>query len=132
MARKAGKVSIFTMAAELGISGATVSRVLNNRTGPGEETRRAVLKLARKYDFKLNYPQQHKPLIATIVRPQGGINSYMASVLSGINSYFNSRDLMACTICCDPEKDHSILQAVRDQQCSGVIIIQSTYFAGRQ
>ena len=131
MARKAGKVSIFTMAAELGISAATVSRVLNNRTGPGEETRRAVLKLARKYDFKLNYPQQHKPLIATIVRPQGGINSYMASVLSGINSYFNSRDLMACTICCDPEKDHSILQAVRDQQCSGVIIIQSTYFAGQ-
>ena len=62
MARKAGKVSIFTMAAELGISAATVSRVLNNRTGPGEETRRAVLKLARKYDFKLNYPQQHKPL----------------------------------------------------------------------
>ena len=129
MARKAGKVSIFTMATELGISAATVSRVLNNRTGPGEETRRAVLKLARKYDFKLNYPQQHKPLIATVVPEHGGINSYTAQVLTGIYDYFTHHDLMVCTMACKPDEEHSILQALRDRQCAGVIIIQSIYFA---
>ena len=128
MARKAGKVSIFTMADELGVSPATVSRVLNNRAGVGETTRRAVLTLARKYDFKLNYPQQHQPLIATVVSSQSGISSYTSRVLTGIYDYFATHTFRVNTIVLNPESGSSILEAVREQQCSGVILIQPMYF----
>ena len=129
MARKAGKVSIFTMANELGISPATVSRVLNNRAGVGEATRRAVLNLARRYDFKLNYPQQHPPLFATVVSSKSGISSYISRVLTGVYDYFAANhSFRVNTIVLDPEGGGSVLEAVREQQCAGIILAQSKYF----
>ena len=66
MARKREKLSIVTIAAELGISPATVSRVVNNRTGVSEEKRRLVLKKLHEYDFRTNYPAQRKPRVAIV------------------------------------------------------------------
>ena len=118
------------MAAELGISAATVSRVLNNRTGIGEKTRSAVLELARKYNFRLNYPQQHQPIIATVISGENGISGYQGQVLTGIYSYFASHPFRVNTIVANPtQPSPSILETVREQQCSGVIIIQPSHFA---
>lgn len=129
MARKAGKISIFTLANELGISSATVSRVLNNRAGVSEATRSAVLNLARKYNFKLNYPPQRQPLIATVVSSQGGISYYTSRILSGVYDYFARHNTFRVnTIAADSATDGSVLAAVREQQCSGVILIQAEYF----
>jgi len=131
MARRAGKVSILTMAGELGVSPSTISRVLNNRAGVGEATRSAVLELVRKYDFKLNYPQRHQPQIATVVSSRSGISGYTSRVLTGIYEYFSRHTFRVNTIVLDPESDSSILEAVREQQCSGVILIQPMYFSGQ-
>lgn len=129
MARKAGKISIFTMADELGVSPATVSRVLNNRAGVSEATRRAVLNLARKYDFKLNYPQQHLPLVATVVSSRSGISSYISRVLTGVYDYFAAHhSFRVNTIVLDPAGGSSVLESVREQQCAGIILTQSQYF----
>jgi DNA-binding LacI/PurR family transcriptional regulator len=128
MARKASKISIVTIAKELGISPSTISRVLNNRTGVGEETRRAVLEIARKYDFKLNYPQQHQPLIATVLSSKGGISNYTSKVLTGVYEYFATHNFRVNTIVLNPEIDTSVLQAMREQQCAGGILIQPMYF----
>ncbi|MBQ6471458.1 MAG: LacI family DNA-binding transcriptional regulator [Victivallales bacterium] len=130
MARKAGKVSIFTIAAELGISAATVSRVLNNRTGVGEATRCAVMNLAKKYNFRLNYPQQHQPIIATVISGERGISNYQSQILTGIYNYFAKHPYRVNTIVANPTEDApSILETVREQQCSGVILIQPSHFA---
>ena len=43
MARKASEKSIYRVAKQLGVSIATVSRVVNNRIGVSEATRRKVL-----------------------------------------------------------------------------------------
>ena len=130
MARKAEKVSIFTIAAELGISAATVSRVLNNRTGVGEATRCAVLNLARKYNFRLNYPQQHQPIIATVISGESGISNYQSQVLTGIYNYFAQHPYRVNTIVINPAQPApTILETVREQQCSGVIIVQPSHFA---
>ena len=131
MARRAGKVSILTMAGELGVSPSTISRVLNNRAGVGEATRSAVLELVRKYDFKLNYPQRHQPQIATVVSSRSGISGYTSRVLTGIYEYFSRHTFRVNTIVLNPESDSSILEAVREQQCSGVILIQPMYFSGQ-
>lgn len=131
MARKAGKISIFTMAGELGVSPSTISRVLNNRAGVGEATRRAVLDLVRKYDFKLNYPQQHQPLIATVVSSRCGMSGYTGRVLNGVYDYFADHPFQVNTIVLNPERDCSVLETVREQQCSGIILVQPQYFAGQ-
>lgn len=128
MARKAGAVSIFTIANELGISAATVSRVINNRTGVGEETRQAVMQLLRKYDFKVNYPQQHLIKIA-VTMPAGGVTSYVAQALSGIYDYLPGRDIMAAAIVYDSRCNESLLRLIRDQQCAGVILLNSAEYS---
>ena len=132
MARKAGKVSIFTIAAELGISASTVSRVLNNRTGVGESTRCSVLELARKYNFRLNYPMQHQPIIATVISGAEGITAYQGGLLTGIYKYFATHPFRMNTIVASLlPNSPSILETVREQQCSGVIIVQSNHFAAQ-
>jgi len=48
------RVTISDVARRAGVSMATVSRVLHNKGKHSEETRRAVMKVVREYDFQLN------------------------------------------------------------------------------
>lgn len=127
MARKTGEVSIYSIAKELGISPSAVSRVVNNRTGVSEETRRNVHVLLRKYNFKVNYPPQRKTRIA-IVSANTLISLYISSVISGIRCYVQENDLMICSIMYDHSSRESLLSVIRDQQCSGVIILNPGHF----
>ena len=122
MARKAGKISISSIAKELNLSPSTVSRVMNNRTGAGEETRRKVSELLRKYDFKTNYPRPRTRKIA-IASGVSAISEYTAAVISGICGYVRRSDLSACMIQYDANNGESLLSILRDQQCSGVILL---------
>lgn len=128
MARKSGPVSIYSIAKELGISPSAVSRAVNNRAGVSEETRRNVMALLRKYNFKTNYPQQRKPKIA-IVSQRTLISQYVATVTSGIQDYVSENALSICSIVYDHEHDtEPLLSAIRDQQCSGVIVLNADDF----
>lgn len=122
MARKPEKISISSIAKELGLSPSTVSRVMNNRTGAGEETRRAVLELLKKYDFKTNYPRPRSRKIA-IAACGTAISDYTAAVISGIYRYIHQSDLSACMIQYDANNGETLLSVLRDQQCSGVILL---------
>ena len=128
MARKSGPVSIYSIAKELGISPSAVSRAVNNRAGVSEETRRNVMTLLRKYNFRTNYPQQRKPKIA-IVSQRTLISQYVATVTSGIHDYVSENALSICSIVYDHEHDtEPLLSAIRDQQCSGVIVLNADDF----
>ena len=122
MARKREKLSIVTIAAELGISPATVSRVVNNRTGVSEEKRRLVLKKLHEYDFRTNYPAQRKPRVA-IVNSAPAFSHYHSEVLNGIFQYMQEHELTPCMIIYDGSGDETLLELLRDQQCSGVILM---------
>ncbi len=122
MGRKRGVLSITSIAEELGLSPATVSRVINNRAGVSEEKRRLVRSKLREYDFKVNYPSQRKPRIA-IVSASPKFSHYHTEVLAGIFTYLQDHDLTPCTIIYHPRSKETLLQLLRDQQCSGVILI---------
>lgn len=128
MARKSGPVSIYSIAKELGISPSAVSRAVNNRAGVSEETRRNVMALLRKYNFKTNYPQQRKPKIAVVsLRTQ--ISQYIAAVTSGIRDYMGENSLTLCSIFHDSRNEtESLLSVLRDQQCSGAILLNADDF----
>lgn len=128
MSRKRGKLSIVTIASELGISPATVSRVINNRTGVSEENRRLVLKKLREYDFKANYPAQRKPRVA-IVNSAPSFTHYHSEVLAGIFQYMQEHDLTPCMIIYNKEGKETLLELLRDQQCSGVILMIPANFS---
>lgn len=129
MARKIGKVSIYTIAAELDISPSSVSRVINNRTGVSEETRRAVNSLLNRYHFTKRYPEVHLKRIAIVMGVMRGVNEYSSRVLSGIYERLFEKGMTACTI---PLRDDipvkaSILSQIREQQCCAAILLPSNY-----
>ncbi len=123
MGRRASDISIYTIAAELGVSASTVSRVFNNKTGVSEDTRLRVAEVLRKNKFKPNYPRQQKQKIAIIIPSSQGVDPYSARVLTGIYGYLNQCDIIAATLTCNPEEKGTILQIVREQQCSGIIVM---------
>lgn len=122
MARKRGPVSIISIAGELGISPAAVSRVINNRTGVSETVRRLVQQKLREYDFKVNYPAQRKQRIA-IVSASASFSHYHAEVLAGIFQYMQAHNLTPCLIIYNRQGGETLLELLRDQQCSGVILL---------
>lgn len=128
MARKAKPVSISSIAAELGISAAAVSRAINNRAGVSEETRHRVAVLLEKYRFRPNYPASRLPRLA-VVTGGAGIAPYTAAVLSGIYRCVAEGNLSATAIVVPPEERGKLLDLIRDQQCSGVILIVPAEFS---
>lgn len=54
MAGKAGKVTLKRIAAEAGVSIGTVARAINNNDGINEETRRAILDVAERLQYRPN------------------------------------------------------------------------------
>ena len=128
MARKAKPVSISSIAAELGISASAVSRAINNRAGVSEETRRRVGMLLDKYQFRPTYPASRLPRLA-ILTASAGIGGYAASVLSGINRCVGEGNISAAMIVVPPEARGKLLDLVRDQQCSGIVLVVPAGFA---
>ncbi len=121
MARKPEKISLTTIAAELGLSVSAVSRVVNNRTGVSEDTRREVLKVLRRHNFKVKYPEQRARRIA-LVTEHALFSGYVSTLISGIFSYCRNAGLVVNIIVYERHNSESLLSILRDQQCSAVIL----------
>jgi len=130
MARKVKPVSISSIAAELGISASTVSRAINNRAGVSEELRRRVGVLLEKYRFRPTYPASRLPRLA-VVTGSVSVAPYAAAVLSGIYRCVGEGNISAAAIVVSPHAADKLLDLVRDQQCSGVILIVPAYYASQ-
>ena len=127
MARKPKTVSITSIAAELGVSPSTVSRAINNRAGVSEMVRQRVAELLGKYDFRPTYPASRLPRIA-VVTGSGEVTPYAAGVLSGIYRYVQAGTLSATAVIHPASETGTLLNLIRDQQCSGVILIVPAHF----
>ena len=131
MARPVAQTSIYSIAAELGVSASMVSRALNNRSGVSEESRRKILQSMRDHGFKINYPIQHQPRIAIVLYGPSGVGPGQAQILTGINEYFSTHNITASTVLYDPFRQASLLTQVREQQCAGIIILADMHLASQ-
>ena len=122
MSRKIQDVNIYRIAAEAGVSAATVSRVINRRLGVGEATRKKVSDLLRQYNFTPDYPAVRTVKIAAVV-PSADFNGYIGKALKGVYEYAQRNELMVNIIIADSQRKESLLEVVRDQQCSAVITL---------
>ncbi|PAW79483.1 MAG: hypothetical protein B9S32_02790 [Verrucomicrobia bacterium Tous-C9LFEB] len=128
MARRRREISIYRIAEEAGVSAATVSRVINRRVGVSEATRARIDELLRRYHFLPDYPLQRAPKIAFTVPSNNGLNDYIRKALNGVFHYVADRGIDVSIIHYREKSKTSLLQQIRDQQCSGVIMIIPDHF----
>lgn len=128
MARRRREINIYRIAEEGGVSASTVSRVMNRRVGVSEETRARIDKLLRKYQFLPDYPVQRAPKVAFLM-PEHSLNDYTRKALNGIFQYIDESHAIEVSIITRPHPNtNTLLQKIRDQQCSGVIILMAEHF----
>jgi len=122
MARKVQEVSIYKIAAEAGVSVPTVSRVINRKAGIAEATRNKVNTLLERYNFRPEYPAMRAVKIA-VVYPWTDLSDYFRKAMKGVYDYTRQNDLTVNIVTAQPPRRESLLQMIRDQQCSGVIAL---------
>lgn len=127
MSRRKQDVNIFRIAKEAGVSTATVSRVVNNRIGVGEKTRKRVNGLLQQYNFTPDFPAVRAVKVAVIV-PNSDLSDYIRKALKGIYTYAETNGLMINLIIANYPRKESLKKAIRDQQCAGIIAILPIYY----
>jgi DNA-binding LacI/PurR family transcriptional regulator len=127
MGRLRQDISIYQIAQEAEVSASTVSRVMNNRVGVGEDIRVKINKLLCKYNFTTNYPAPRRTRIAfmTAEKDQSG---YISRALKGVFEYTRPHELDVTLIFGYDESGTVLLQRLRDQQCSAVIAGPGEWF----
>lgn len=122
MARKPQDMNIGVIAARAGVSLSTVSRVINRRAGVGEATRKVINDLLQQYDFTPNYPAMKTVKIAVII-PFFDLTEYYRKALNGIYRYAQGNGLTVNIVIAESYLQESLLEVIREQQCSGVIAL---------
>lgn len=122
MSRKTRNVSIYRIAKEAGVSVPTVSRVINKRAGISEATRKKVNAFLRQYNFSPDYPAMRTVKIA-VIYPWTDLTDYFRKAVKGIYQYAEKNELMVNIIIVQSLQKESLLEAIRDQQCSGVVAL---------
>ena len=123
MGRKAKEINISMIAREAGVSESTVSRALNHRANVGEATRKKIHALAKSLNFTLTpaAPQHKKIALLT-----GSYHSeYSGGIFTGIYKYAVTHDLSTTILIKHDHRKRTFLEEVREQQCAGVIILNS-------
>lgn len=122
MPRRSQGVNINTLADEAGVSVATISRVMNRRTGVSEETRRKIESMLRRYNFKPDRKDPRPVRIAILVPWKPG-EYYMQSLISGAYDYALEHNL-DINVVSSHTNGMTVIEHIRDLQCSGVIVVQ--------
>ena len=125
MARRKKEINIQLVAEEAGVSVATVSRVVNNRTDVSEAVRRKVAEVIEQFNFapaKSIERRMNIGVVVTLGGPQ--INDYATQILDGIAGYGNNDNLDLTVILYRLRPDvKPLLQFIRERRCDAVVVI---------
>lgn len=121
------RVTIKDIAKELKISTSTVSRALSDKWDVNPETRKAILDLAQKLNYRpnpmsLSLKQQHSMTVGVIV-PEF-INSFFPEVIMGIQSILNKvgYNILICQSNESYEKELANLKMLEEKMVDGIIV----------
>lgn len=108
-------MTIKDIAKEAGVAVGTASRVLNNNPNVSEETRKKVMEVVKKYNFRINsnakhLKQQNNDGIAIIVK--GAKNMLFADLLETLQGMIKDKGY-ACLIYYLDEEDDEVQQAIQ-------------------
>ncbi len=126
MNEKKKKISIYDIAAVLGVSGSTVSRALQNHPAISEKVREQVQRTAREMNYKpnalaVNLKRGYSKTIGVVV-PYINRN-FFSSAIEGIEEIANKvgYDVLICQSNEQHEKERKILHSLSQGKVDGVI-----------
>ena len=96
MARQASEKSIYRVAEQLGVSIATVSRVVNNRIGVSETTRRKVLECIQQMGYKASCGNT-RPKYVAVINFYPVPTEYNRKLLEALFIHFRSCESIFCS-----------------------------------
>lgn len=129
MSRRRREINIYRIAEEANVSPATVSRVLNNRTGVSNKTREVIAHLLQKYNFSPDYPQTRAPKLGVLC-PWDDLTDYFRKAMKGVFRFARKQEMEVSIITQVGRSRHTLLEQIRDQQCRAVIVLLSEHFDG--
>jgi LacI family transcriptional regulator len=115
------------IAADLGVSITTVSKVLNNHADIGQATRARVLARVEELGYRPNAVARSLTLRRThtlgVVIPDL-MHSFFVEVVSGIETVASARGygLLLCSSTENPHKERSELELLRSRQVDGIVL----------
>src|ERR671919_2692123 len=115
------------IAAELGVSVTTVSKVLNERADIGPATRARVLAKIEELGYRPNAVARSLSLRRThtlgVIIPDL-MHSFFVEIVAGIESVMSARGygLLLCSSGEDPKKERSELDMLRARQVDGIVL----------
>jgi LacI family transcriptional regulator len=120
-------VTMKLVAAELGVSVTTISKVLNNHADIGEATRQRVLAKVEQLGYRRNAVARSLTLRRTHtlgVIVSDLMHSFFVEVVSAIEAALGSRGygLLLCNLGEDPAKERWQLEMLLERQVDGVIL----------
>lgn len=115
------------IAAELGVSTTTVSKVLNHHADIGTETRARVLARVEELGYRPNAVARSLTLRRThtlgVVIPDL-MHSFFVEIVAGLEATVSARGygLLLCSSSEDPRKERSELEMLRARQVDGIVL----------
>src|SRR3712207_1640360 len=125
--RSMGSTTMKRIAAELGVSVTTVSKVLNDQPDIGPVTRERVLAKVAELGYRPNAVARSLTLRRThtlgVLIPDL-MHSFFVEIVAGIESITSARGygLLLCSSGEDPKKERSELQMLRARQVDGIVL----------
>jgi LacI family transcriptional regulator len=119
------------IAAELGVSTTTISKVINNHTDIGKATRARVLARVAELGYQPNAVARSLTLRRThtlgVIVPDL-MHSFFVEIVAAVEAFISARGygLLVCNLAEDPEKERRQLEMLLQRQVDGVILASST------
>ncbi len=120
-------VNITRIAEEAGLSIASVSRAMNGRSGVSEDVRRRVNQLLRKHNYVASSHLNREKKIA-VISSADSFSNYVSALFDGLNAAAVEYGIEYCVINRGRNSRRSLLEDIREQQCSGALMILPSLF----
>ena len=121
-------VTIKDIAKEAGVSKSTVSRALNNKPRIDEKTKKRILEVAKKMNYRHNKLatslRSNKSMVIGVIFPGFTTSHFYAEIFNGIEDYCVNEDygVLIGSSDSDTEKEEKIIQLLEERKVDGMII----------
>jgi LacI family transcriptional regulator len=123
---KSSRITIHDIAKKLDVTASTVSRALSDHPRISDETKKAVIKMAKQLNYQPNHIasalRSGKSKLIGVIIPSAD-RSFFSSVVRGIEEIANSLDykVIICQSYDDPDKEKETIDALLSARVDGIV-----------
>ena len=128
MTRRKKEISIRLVAERAGVSMATVSRVVNNRTDVSETLRRRIRTVISELNFSPNKGTERVSHVGVIVSTEfPALAEYTAQIINGMTGYANDHHTVEMSIImdCGEVDGQALIRLSRTRRCDALCLVMA-------